>query len=199
MQIMFETHCTVEEYVKQGKNFPFPKAPGRCTNPKCRMPVRMKKHGFYKRYYTKAGFSGKILIRRYYCPYCGKTVSFIPHFCLPRFQYCSEIILKCIEKTLNRKCSLNLCLYELQSQYPGFSISRQHMYFYTKRFKDNLNFIEYGLRQISGSITLPPVGLEKRERARKILGIVKAGFPSIHTFSQRFFDTCRKSFLTLLK
>jgi len=94
MQIMFETHCTVEEYVKQGKNFPFPKAPGRCTNPKCRMPVKMKKHGFYERYYIKAGFSRKILIRRYYCPYCGKTVSFIPHFCLPRFQYCSEIIMK---------------------------------------------------------------------------------------------------------
>ncbi|MCM8900657.1 hypothetical protein KVG29_05370 [Caldicoprobacter algeriensis] len=73
------------------------------------------------------------------------------------------------------------------------------MYFYTKRFKDNLNFIEYGLRQISDSITLPPAGLEKRERAREILGIVKTRFPSIHTFSQRFFDTCRKSFLTLLK
>jgi len=106
--------------------------------------------------------------------------------------------MKCIEKALYRKGSLNLRLHELKKQYPTLSISRQHIYFYTKRFKDNLNFIEYGLRQINDNITLPSADLERWERAREILGIVKTGFPSIHTFSQRFFDTCRKSFLALL-
>ncbi len=74
------------EYVSLGKAFPFPK-PESCPHPDCLVPVPLKKHGFYVRYLIDTDFQGEILIRRYYCPYCGRTVSYLPSFCLPYFQY----------------------------------------------------------------------------------------------------------------
>uniref|UniRef100_UPI003B75D314 DUF6431 domain-containing protein n=1 Tax=Desulforadius tongensis TaxID=1216062 RepID=UPI003B75D314 len=55
-----------------------------------------KKHGLYSRNYICQDFSNKILIRRYYCPYCGNTFSYLPSFCLPYFQYSIGLIFMAI-------------------------------------------------------------------------------------------------------
>ncbi|WP_220427500.1 DUF6431 domain-containing protein [Desulfotruncus alcoholivorax] len=92
MQQIFYTTATPEEYQRIGKNFPFP-VPDSCPNPECLIKVPPQKHSFYERNIIDTNFCGRILIRRYYCKHCGKTISYLPSFCLPYFQYTVEIII----------------------------------------------------------------------------------------------------------
>src|SRR5690606_21514550 len=48
---------------------------------------KLHKHGFYKRFYLDGLSFWRILIRRYCCTRCGTTISFLPSFCVPKFQY----------------------------------------------------------------------------------------------------------------
>jgi len=86
MQEIFYTLATPEEYFYQGRKFPFPK-PQKCLQPDCLISIPPKKHGFYSRNAIEPNFLERIGIRRYYCEYCGKTISYLPCFCLPYIQY----------------------------------------------------------------------------------------------------------------
>ena len=195
MQQIFSTQTTPEEYEKQGINYSFPKAPSRCPQPDCKMPIKLKKHGFYSRHYIKAGFCKKILIRRYLCPYCGKTISFLPHFCIPHFQYCGELIVRYIYSTIARDSPLNICLAILRKVFIDICIERQHVYYYNKRVCKNLVHIQHGLRQIYPNVSLPSGDLEKRKKAIEIFDIIEERYTSIHIFNENFFTQVQKSFL----
>lgn len=72
MQILFTVQEGLEEYIKKGKDYPFPPPPvRRCHNNNCKKVVQFKKHGFYQRHLITNIFRDKILIRRYICPLCG--------------------------------------------------------------------------------------------------------------------------------
>ncbi|SHF38075.1 hypothetical protein SAMN02745195_02500, partial [Thermoanaerobacter uzonensis DSM 18761] len=50
MQIVFHVD-NIEEYLRKGKDYNFPAPPDRCPYPDCKCRVKLKKHGFYYRYY----------------------------------------------------------------------------------------------------------------------------------------------------
>ena len=91
LQKIFTVTEGIYEYVNLGREYPFPTAPfSRCH--KCGQVVHFKKHGFYERYLVCRFFNGRIIIRRYICPHCGCTISFLPDFCLPGYIHALEHI-----------------------------------------------------------------------------------------------------------
>ena len=188
MQKIFYTSVSPEEYHRLGKDFPFP-VPDFC--PHCLVKIAPQKHGFYQRNIITGNFQGRILIRRYHCKYCGKTVSYLPSFCLPYFQYTVEVIYTALWYILVFCYSLRTSLQLLK----GLFWAPAHLQFYTRRFLANLNRIKLGLRQLLPRVELPGENLGKREGAKKVLHIVAAGFARIQTFSTRFSAQCGYSFL----
>ncbi len=193
MQQIFHTTKTPEEYQQLGRDFPFP-VPDRCPNPGCLVKVPMQRHGFYTRNVIAQDFSGRIPIRRYYCKYCGKTLSYLPSFCLPYYQYTLGIIFSILCLIVDERRSLRVALRILKQ----LNLTQAHLQFYVRRFLDNQNRIKLGLRQLVPNIFLPPRGEEKKEGARKILNIVAAGFPQIQTFSRKYYTQCKYSFMAPL-
>lgn len=192
---VFFTEIEPQKYHEMGKRFPFPDAPGRCPFSDCKMPVKLKKHGFYTRNYIGIKFIGKILIRRYICPVCGRTICYIPSFCIPYYQYCGELIAALINGWSEWKQSLNSYLEFIRKKFPNLFIDRQHLYFYTKRFTNNYIHICTGLRQIDSGAVIPNKETDKKKRAHEVLNTIQKGYTSIHAFSQRFFEACQKSFM----
>ena len=152
VQQVFYTTLSPKEYHRLGKDFPFP-APNSCPNPACLIQVPPEKHGFYDRNAVDGDFSGRILIRRYHCKYCGKTVSFLPSFCLPHFQYTVETIFTALCYMLDSQHSLRVCLQLLRHLY----WTPAHLQFYIRRFMGNLKSIKLGLRQLLPRVNLPEV------------------------------------------
>lgn len=194
MQQIFYTKATPEEYYRQGKEFPFP-VPTCCPNPACRVEVPPRKHDFYFRNVVTGNFIGRIPIRRYYCKYCGKTVSYLPSFCLPHFQHTVDLIYTALEYLFAGAHSLRTGLQELKTHFRRLYWERSHLQFYARRFLANLERIKVGLRQLIPRIQLPDQGLNQKKGAQKVLRIVATGFPQIQTFSTRYFDQCRYSFM----
>ena len=185
-----------EKYEKDGKKYNFPDAPKQC--PICKKHVQMKKHGFYLRYFVIVGFNKKIMIRRYICPECGKTISFLPYFCITFFQYYIGLIIEYIKETINRTDTLKSCLERLRKANPDIYIERQHVYFYTKRFMNNIIHIQHGLRLIIPSISFLEKETDKKRRVRELIEIISNGFESTHVFAKRFRDNCNKACLASL-
>ncbi|WP_028309328.1 hypothetical protein [Desulfitibacter alkalitolerans] len=200
MQIFFTVIEGIEEYVKKGKDYPFPLPPfRRCHNQDCNKVVKFKKHGFYQRHLITNIFRDKIFIRRYICPLCGHTISYLPSFCLPRFVHGLKEILLYIEKAFLRRGTLKACLDKLNSINDGLNLSRQLVYHYMKRFMQNLSLIQTGLRQLNPGLELPKATLSAKERAKKLVVMMKDDPDQENSFSQKFYETTNKTFLTLCK
>ncbi|MBP7279705.1 MAG: hypothetical protein KBA11_09865 [Sedimentibacter sp.] len=199
MQIMFHVKEGVREYVNRGRKYPFPPPPvKRCNNPHCNKIVHYKKHGFYERNYYSSEFGGKIIIRRYICPLCSHTISYIPSFCLPRFINAVKHIFDYICCSFYRKGSIKSVIEYLNSKI-GIQFSRQILYHYRKRFIDNINAIQAGIRQLIGGVKLPDTNLGKGKKAREVLAIMRTEYQDIQVFSQQFHQTVTKTFLALNK
>jgi len=84
MQIPFYTDYNALDFSIMNNEI-FPITPERCPFKDCSMPVKLKKHGYYKRFFISKNFTGVLYIRRYICPICGRTVSFLPYFCISHF------------------------------------------------------------------------------------------------------------------
>ncbi|ABO49075.1 hypothetical protein Dred_1011 [Desulforamulus reducens MI-1] len=191
MQLIFDSKTTPKQYYQCGYEYSFPK-PYTCLHPDCKIPVPPRPHGYYIRNVITLGFNGRILIRRYYCKYCGHTFSYLPSFCLPYFQYSLvTIFLALLWHYLNLIPLLKVLTSRLQWQ-------RQHLQFYRRRFKANLKFIKAVLRQMMPQVILPKEDDIKKE-ARKVLIIVKTGFGQIQAFSTRFFTQSNNTFMASRK
>jgi len=144
VQFLFNTEDTAQMYAEgKGK---YPDAPAKCPHKECHSPVKMKKHGFYTRYVMVIGFSGDIRIRRYLCPACGGTVSMLPSFCVPRFQYGVEVII----------LSLLIAMKYKSVRYAGTqwkkrpeNLTRRHILYYRKKVILNRLRIQLALNQVS--------------------------------------------------
>ena len=190
---MFTVKSIIKEYIRLGRDYSFPNAPFcRCHNRGCNRLVQYKKHGFYERFFVCSFFDGKIVVRRYICPVCGHTISFLPSFCLPRFIYAIEHIFEYTYRAFHRRGTLQICLEELNRE-TGLNISRQLLYVYRKRILDTLNFLELGIRQIDQAIVFPNEEELELEKAKKVLSIVKKWPGPPNSFSQQFFDKNNKT------
>jgi len=144
VQILFKTEDTPQAYA-EGRGM-FPGAPEKCPHKGCHAPVRMEKHGFYERYMVDWEFAGRIRIRRYICPMCGRTVSMLPSFCVPNMQYGVEIIIM----ALLIAAEYNSARYA-GTKWPGrpASLTRWHIIYYRKRVMRNRGSIQLALNLMS--------------------------------------------------
>lgn len=192
MQIIFDTDCKVAEFSSKNSDL-FPDAPSRCLFGDCLMPVKLKKHGFYKRYFIGRSFSGYLFIRRYICPVCGRTVSMLPIFCIPYFQYSALDILNILCNLYFSGMSLNRLIGRFKKVFP--SISRRHINFYRKRIGLNRGLIQYVLNKISPEFIFAGNIPEIPNWIKVFLKFVKK--LHFNVFLLSFSNLAGKSFMTL--
>lgn len=191
LQFIFYADCSPEEYFKANSHFSFPE-PNECLYPSCRKPVPPNPHGYYSRNVITVRYQERILIRRYYCEYCGHTFSYLPSFCLPYYQYTVDVIFLGLLSYFFDILPFLLALMNL------LNWQRQHVQFYRRRFKSNLTMIKLILRSLIPNILLPDE-MDMKKGAQKVLSIVLTGFFTIQAFSTRFFAQCNNSFLAPCK
>jgi hypothetical protein len=194
MQIIFNTEHKVSEYSEPNSDL-FPAGPARCPHTGCQAFIRQKSHGFYERNIISAGYIGKIYIRRYICPVCGKTVSMLPMFCLPHYQYSLAIIILSLYEYYCKQKNISKIHREQKTAYP--SLRRRHIYLYIRRFIHNRQLIDYYIKNISPGSDIAGSQPEICRWAKGILdGIVKTP-PSV--FNIRFHQEIGKSFMARIK
>jgi hypothetical protein len=163
MQIMYEAGCSATMYQAQGKAHDFPDL----TNdlcPQCKADY-LKKHGYYNRYLITLDFEGIIMIRRYYCRECKKTVSLLPSFCHPKRTYGILVIYKLLSAfyiELKKVCMAITAFITAT----GIQVTRQLLHHYRHRIERNLNNLVMAITDIY-TLDAPPV-TEKTEAKEKV-------------------------------
>lgn len=191
MQIVFYTDHTAYDYSNMNNEI-FPLAPDRCPFEGCSMPVKLKLHGYYKRFFISKTFSGILYIRRYICPICGKTVSMLPMFCIQHFQYSAIDILNILHELYLGGISLEKLIKKTNKELPY--LTRRHMNYYRKRIILNRQLIQYGLNLISPEFIFAGAIPENQNWVKTFLEIVHSVHP--HVFHVDFSNITRKSFMT---
>lgn len=191
MQISFFTNYSIKEFSQKNSNA-FPDAPDRCPFGGCSMPVRLKRHGFYSRFFISKSFFARIYIRRYICPVCGRTVSMLPMFCIPRFQYSGDDIISALRKFYHSGISLKKFIEDLRIDFPA--MERRHINYYRRRIIENRKLIQYGLNLISPEFIFAGNIPENQNWVKTFLD--KAHSLHNHVFIVNFARITGKSFMT---
>ena len=143
MQILFDPGCSPQEYAAQGLvELPRPRVCPRCSKGK------PHKHGYYRRFCLDGLSCQRILTRCYYYIRCRTTVSFLPSFCIPKFQYSLHLVWKVLLLRLEEGLTLRDCLQEFLNRFPQLGWLPQRISFYAKRFVANLPWMESILRSV---------------------------------------------------
>ena len=191
MQIIFNPLVDEKKYYELGKCFKFPDLT-KTLCPQCRKG-KLRKHGFYSRYYISKDFETELLIRRHICPCCKRTVSSLPFFCHPRRTHSIPFILAVLKHLFYKGGSLVSLLDRLMGH--GFICSRQLLYQYRERFIKNLTFISMELYKI-----ISPKDYvfkkEDKKRARQVLSLIHSKVSTPLNVSMRLFEGCGYSYLT---
>lgn len=190
MQKIFKTDKPPSSFAERNELL-FPKAPERCQLPGCQMPIEMKKHGFYERYIISHEYSGYIHIRRYLCPSCGHTVSYLPSFAIPYFQYAICYILMFLDEFFKSEKSLRRYVFWFKKKSSDFS--RRHFRYYIGRLFRNRNLIQYILNLTDQGMIPEEDALDSQMFAKEFLR--KALKLQAHNFSSRFHNLTGKSIL----
>lgn len=178
--------CNLEpKAFKEANEELFPEAPERCPFSNCLLPITMKKHGFYRRYVINHDYSGYIYIRRYICPCCKRTVSFLPSFLMPYFQYTVKYILSFLNGYFKKRQSLRGYIKWFKQKKDSFS--RRHFRYYTHRMFSNASLVQYYLNLTGQGIIPKEDTLDSRLFAKSFL-------EKVHTVSP-YYLTC--NFFTL--
>lgn len=136
----YDFNQTLQEYYCRGKENLFPVL-YECPNPECPYHGRLRFHGFYTRNALSLYETYVIVIQRYFCPICKHTVSLLPSFLAPQFQYTLAFIFFTLFRLIISHLRLEQVT-RLVGAFPGHqSISHQHLVFYRKRFLANLPLI----------------------------------------------------------
>jgi hypothetical protein len=146
MQNIFMTKQRPEDYIDKNGAGEYPAAPQKCPFKDCGVNLKMKKNGYYNRCLYTITFTGRIRIRRYKCPLCGKTISMLPSFCLAGFSYGVEFIVALLQQVM-KLGSIKKAVTEWSSKEPG--VSRRLISKYLARICNNRGLIQYGMNQIS--------------------------------------------------
>lgn len=176
MQIIVNFQQSIEEYLELGENNFFPEF---FSCPMCKSQKKLEKHGFYSRNVVLLKDFYKIFILRYYCPCCGKTVSLLPSFLLPYFQYPLFILQE-----------LKAYFYKIKSEFKAYLQLRQ---FFVRRFLRNLNRIKAYFRDSGFLGALPP---PENEKAIKLIEkVMQSSFLPTHLLSVFYFSVVLEWFL----
>ena len=133
---MHHFQITVQEYYCRGKQNLFPDL-YKCPNPCCRFEGRLRRHGFYTRNVLTLDATFIIVIQRYYCPVCKKTVSLLPTFVVPHFQYSLTCIFFALYQVVVKHLTLDHIASCINQRSGRFELSHQHISFYCRRLVNN--------------------------------------------------------------
>jgi transposase-like protein len=89
MQILHPFAGSIQSYAEEISD-PNRYRPDHC--PQCEAKHSLTGHGFYRRTLVDAAFDGVILVRRYLCCSCKRTVSLLPEFALPWLRFSVSVI-----------------------------------------------------------------------------------------------------------
>lgn len=172
MQSIHSFGISPREYSKRGLANDFPELEA-C--PACAYPGPMLRHGYYWRNALFLRRSFRIPICRYKCRSCHITVSFLPDFLLPYYQYALVFILD-----------------TLRNHYIHFKRRPyyQLVQFYRKRYTRNLNRIEAFFRDYQVWVEILA-----KEKAIKLLEIIRTAFPKAPTFAKRYHEHFLHNFM----
>lgn len=182
MQVFFKLKEEFKLYIELGKNYKFP-SPEIVNCHKCNKLVQFKKHGFYNRYLVTFDYSGLIVIRRYICPLCGCTISYIPDVSMTRFVLSTELIFQSLY------AYFKLVVLEIKQ------ISRQLKRYYIKKFMSKITAIQTVLREILPNARLPDQSLSNIDKTRMVLQLIRSSKININDIAHRFYDLSGKSIL----
>ena len=190
MQFMFDAGCEPELYQMQGKSFDYPDL----TTTLCPVcgKAHLKKHGFYDRYLITVGFEGKIVVRRYCCPECRKTVSLLPSFCHPLRTYGILAIIGILKEFYVKLSAICLAAARFLAD-TGVEMSRQLLRHYRRRIEQNHNGLAMSANDVFA--LKKPLLTEKmsmREKVRRLLSFIM----SPQDDSLRIFRQTRTTYLT---
>ena len=192
MQIMYDAGCSPEMYKEQGKGYYYPDMTKElCPQEGCKADY-LNKHGYYERYVITPGFEGTILIRRYYCKVCKRTVSLLPSFCHPKRTYGTEAIIIILNEFYNKM--LMVCLTVLNIfEATKIECSRQLLLHYRRRIERNLNSLIMAITEIY-EFKSPPVN-EKTEIKKKVRQFLSHIHSPVND-SLKIFKQTRTTYLT---
>lgn len=171
MQIVHAFHIPPQEYYIKGKNNDFPSID---VCPCCLYPKVLPRHGFYWRDAIFHAAQFRIPILRLKCPSCKKTISLLPDFLLPHYQYSLEYIIETLKEFFFKRKT---------------KVYYQLLQFYRQRFLQNLNRIEAFFRDQGYRGIIP-----EKDKAIKLLKLIGA-FPKAKTFAKRFQDHFQHNFM----
>jgi len=189
-QLMFDAGCSPALYQLQGKTYDFPDMTTKLC-PHCRAD-HLEKHGFYTRNLITINFEGEIIIRRYCCPECRKTVSLLPSFCHPKRTYGINAIFRLLAEFYIKVRTVCLAVTSFLMA-TDIECSRQLLLHYRRRVEHNLNNLVMAVTDIYG-LKEPPVTekANKREKVRQLLSSIK----SPQDDSLKIFKRTRTTYLT---
>ena len=190
MQFLFHAEETPQAYTE--RKGVFPEAPERCPHKECHTPIKMRKHGFYSRYVATGGFIGVLRIRRYKCLVCGRTVSMLPSFCVPRQLYSVQVIIMALlvaAKSGSTRYAANKWPGRLQT------LTRRHIIYYRKRILCNRGRIQLALNLMSpGFVELKQIAGDS-DWTREFLKAAKDMDPT--RFNAAYHSLTGNSFMSL--
>ena len=179
---MYEAVCGPELYQAQGKEHDFPDL----TNELCHQCKGdyLRRHGFYKRYLITIGFEGEIIIRRYYCGVCKKTISLLPSFCHPKRTYGTEAIIEFLKAFYGKIVKVCMAVMYIAAA-TGIECTRQLLLNYRKRIEENINILIMEITEIYGLKTPAVMGKKSHEKVRQLLPYIKKPSEDSLTIYQR--------------
>jgi hypothetical protein len=187
---MFDAGCSPILYQIQGKAFDFPDMVAELC-PQCKASY-LKKHGYYERYLIVPRFEGLIMIRRYYCPHCSKTVSLLPSFCHPHRTYGILAIFGVLSEYYIKAHGACLAVKNFLKT-SGVECSRQLLRHFRQRIEKNLNNLIMAVTDIY-ALRAPPVQEKNnvREKVRQLLSFIQSPIDD----SLKIFECTRTTYLT---
>lgn len=188
MQRIFDAGCIAAKYHAQGKRYMFPDLTGeRC--PQCGSDL-LRKHGYYKRYLILLHFADFILVRRYICKECGRTVSLLPSFAHPGRAYGIEPIIHVLSGFYaKRKRVCTICP-------SGGVCSRQLLRWFRIRVERNLNMLIMELTELA-SLRAPPVTeTDIKKRVGQFFEYIRS--LKAEDISLKIFERTRRTYLSPL-
>jgi len=134
---MHHFHVSIKEYHARGKKNLFPDLYG-CPNPCCCYEGMLHRHAFYPRNALALTGTYSIWIQRYYCPVCRRTVSLLPSFLAPHYQYTMGLIFFVLWRLYRCGQTMQAVPGKINLASGRRELSYQHISFYRRRFIRNL-------------------------------------------------------------
>lgn len=172
MQEIFEAGCSPAFYQLQGKGFDFPDLTTKIC-PHCKGSY-LAKHGYYERELITVDFDGRLIIRRYICRECRKTISLLPSFCHPKRTYGIYAIIGILtEFYVKMRTVCKAVTYFFQQT--NVLCTRQLLRHYRKRIEQNLNALAMTIIDIY-ALRGPPAttNTDMRKKVRQLLSHIRS-------------------------